>query len=58
MKQFFYVLMIITILITSFFVFVGLKLAESAVQEASAAGFACVFGIMSRIFQAEAHKSE
>ena len=58
MKQFFYVLMILSLLTTAFFVFIGLKLAESAVQEASAAGFACVFGIISRIFQAEAHKSE
>lgn len=58
MKQFFYVLMILSLLITTFFLFVGLKLAESAVQESSAAGFACVFGIISRIFQAEAHKSE
>ena len=58
MKQFLYVLSFFSILATFFFVFVGLKLAESAVQESSAAGFACVFGIISRIFQAEAHKSE
>jgi hypothetical protein len=58
MKQFFYVLMILSLLAVIFFLFVGLKFTESAVQEASAAGFACVFGIISRIFQAEAHKSE
>jgi len=58
MKQFLYVFSIISLLITFFFVYVGLKHAESAVQEASAAGFACVFGIVSRVLQAEAHKSE
>ncbi len=57
MKQLFYVLMILCLAVTIFFLFIGLKLAESAVQEASAAGFACVFGIISRILQAEAHKS-
>ena len=58
MKQLFYAFSIISLLVTFFFVYVGIKLAESAVQEASAAGFACVFGIVSRVLQAEAHKSE
>ena len=56
MKQLFYALMTISILVSAFFLFVGLRLAESAVQEASAAGFACFFGIMVRILQAELHQ--
>jgi hypothetical protein len=49
----FYLLIIFSIL----FIIIGLKFSESAVQEASAAAFACYFGIMARLVQADLHKS-
>jgi len=58
MKQFYYTLMFIALIISFLFLIIGLKFAESAPQEASDAGFACAFGIICRILQAEAHKSE
>jgi len=58
MKQFYYTIMFLALIMTFLFLIVGLKFAESAPQEASAAGFACAFGIIGRILQAQAHKSE
>jgi hypothetical protein len=49
----FYLLIIISIL----FIIIGLRFSETAVQEASAAAFACYFGIMARLIQADLHKS-
>jgi len=56
MKEFYKTLMVICMIIAFIFLYIGLKFSESAVQEASASGFACFFGIMARIFQAESNK--
>jgi hypothetical protein len=53
MKYFLQTMMFISLIIAFLFIIVGLKFSESAVQEASAAGFACFFGIIVRIIQAE-----
>ena len=53
MKYFLQTMMYLSLIIAFLFILVGLKFSESAVQEASAAGFACFFGIMVRIIQAE-----
>ena len=56
MKYFLQTMMFISLIIAFLFIIVGLKFSESAVQEASAAGFACFFGIVTRILQAEIHQ--
>jgi hypothetical protein len=56
MKYFLKTVMFFTIIFAILFIIVGLKFSESAVQEASAAGFACFFGIVTRILQAEIHQ--
>jgi hypothetical protein len=56
MKYFLQTMMFISLIIAFLFIIVGLKFSESAVQEASASGFACFFGIMARLLQAEAHQ--
>jgi len=56
MKYFLQTMMFISLIIAFLFIIVGLKFSESAVQEASAAGFACFFGIMARLIQAESHQ--
>jgi hypothetical protein len=56
MKYFLQTVMFLTIIISILFITIGLKYSESAVQEASAAGFACFFGILTRILQAEIHQ--
>jgi len=56
MKYFLQTMMYLSLIIALLFILVGIKFSESAVQEASAAGFACFFGIMVRILQAELHQ--
>jgi uncharacterized membrane protein YagU involved in acid resistance len=56
MKYFLKTVMFFTIIFAILFIIVGLKFSESAVQESSAAGFACFFGIITRILQAEIHQ--
>ena len=56
MKYFLQTVMYLTIIISILFIIIGLRFSESAVQEASAAGFACFFGILTRILQAEIHQ--
>ena len=53
MKYFLQTMMYLCLIISFLFILIGLKFSESAVQEASAAGFACFFGIMVRILQSE-----
>ena len=53
MKILLQILMVISLILAFLFIIVGLKFSESSVQEASAAGFACFFGIIVRIIQAE-----
>jgi hypothetical protein len=57
MKEFLKIMMAISLIIAFFFLYVGLKFSESAVQEASASGFACFFGIVARILQSESHRT-
>jgi|LakMenE18May11ns_1017448.scaffolds.fasta_scaffold5827489_1 hypothetical protein len=57
MKEFLKIMMAISLIIAFFFLYVGLKFSESALQEASASGFACFFGIVARILQAESHRT-
>lgn len=58
MKYFLQTLMYLCLIFSFLFIIVGLKFSESAVQEASAAGFACFFGILVRVLQAEVHTYE
>jgi hypothetical protein len=55
MKYFLQTMMYLCLIFSFLFLIVGLRFSESAVQEASAAGFACFFGIMTRIIQSEIH---
>ena len=58
MKVFLKTMMFFAIIFAILFIIVGLKFSESAVQEASAAAFACFFGIVTRILQAEIHQTK
>ena len=55
MKYFLQTMMYLCLIFSFLFIVVGLKFSESAVQEASAAAFACYFGILVRVLQAETH---
>ena len=48
--------MVISLIVSFLFIIVGIKFSESAVQEASAAGFGCFWAIISRVIQAEIHR--
>jgi hypothetical protein len=56
MKYFLQTLMFLSLIISILFIIIGLKYSESAIQEASAAAFACYFGVIARLLQAESHK--
>jgi hypothetical protein len=56
MKILLQILMVISLILAFLFIIVGLKFSESAVQEASAAGFGCFWAIITRVIQAEIHK--
>jgi hypothetical protein len=58
MKYFLQTLMYLCLIFSFLFIIIGLKFSESAVQEASAAGFACYFGILVRVLQAEVNKEK
>lgn len=58
MKTLFYILSVLAFLGTIFFFISGMNMELSAVQECSFFAASCVCGIVSRIFQSEAHKSE
>ena len=58
MKYFLQTMMYLCLIFSFLFLIVGLRFSESAVQEASAAGFACFFGIMTRIIQSEIHNTK
>ncbi len=58
MKTFLYLLSFVALLGCIYFFLSGMKLELSAIQECSFFGASCVCGIISRILQSEAHKSE
>ena len=55
MKYFLQTLMYLCLIFSFLFLIIGLRFSESAIQEASAAAFACYFGVLVRILQAETH---
>jgi hypothetical protein len=58
MKILFYFLSLGCLLIGIYFFLSGMNLELSAVQQCSFFGASCFCGIISRILQSEAHKSE
>jgi hypothetical protein len=55
MKYFLQTLMFLCLIFSFLFIIIGLRFSESAIQEASAAAFACYFGVLVRVLQAETH---
>jgi hypothetical protein len=56
MKYFLQFLLIICVIFAFLFISAGISYSQSAVQEASSAAFACFFGIIARMLQAELHQ--